>query len=619
MQTNSRRLPALFHTRCLRCSGAFAHACASDAPSRPVSALVPLRARKGAKAGFGFPSSAAAVVPGHRLFGTKAATGEVTLTSTIPDAFKYVSLVLNAKVYDVCKQSELHHAPHLSKVTNNRVLLKREDQQRIYSFKIRGAYNKIVNLSIDEKERGICACSAGNHAQGVAYSATALGLSAKIFMPKTTPSIKVNAVQSLVNDQSEVILTGNSYDEAYAATLACIEAEGRVLVHPFNDPLVIAGQGTIGQEILAQTTRENVDAVFCCVGGGGLVAGVGVFLKAIKPSIKVIGVEAEDSAAMTRSLEAGRVLELDSVGLFADGAAVRRVGDETFRLCQSVVDEMITVSTDDICAAIKDAFIDTRVVLEPAGALAAAGVRRYAERKGVTGKTLVAVTSGANMDFDRLRFVSERADTSETFIAAEIPEQPGAFIELYRCIYPRNVTAFSYRISGDPATIMMSFQASSGEDRAMVLATLERKGFRPLDLSNNELAKTHGKHLVGGRAPATMTHEEALFCFEFPEKPGSLLQFLENLPTNFNVSLFHYRSHGADVARVLVAFQVPGKSRAQLRQYLDFLNSKGYAWKEETKNVIYTNFLLEQAPSNTSGRSRPHSPPPLTLTSEWVR
>jgi len=323
-------------------------------------------------------------------------------------AFKYVVNIINAKVYDVCKQTEMHHAPKLSELTGNRVLLKREDQQRIYSFKLRGAYNRVVHLTSEERSRGVCACSAGNHAQGVAYSTTALGLSAKIFMPKTTPAIKVDSVRRLVNDRSEVVLVGETYDEAHAATVACQVQEGRVLVHPFNDPLVITGQGTIAQEIVAQA-QEPIDAVFCCVGGGGLLAGVGIYLRSVRPGIKIIGVEAADSAAMTESLRRGFVHELPRVGLFADGAAVKRVGEESFRLCQQVVDEMITVSTDEICSAIKASFLDTRVVMEPAGALAAAGLVKYAKQTGSRGRTYVAVSSGANMDFDRLRFVSERA------------------------------------------------------------------------------------------------------------------------------------------------------------------------------------------------------------------
>jgi len=535
--------------------------------------------------------------------------------NNFPDAFEYITRVLNAKVYDVARRTDLVYAPKLSAKIKNRVFLKREDQQVCFSFKLRGAYNKIVALSDEEKQRGICACSAGNHAQGVAYSAAQLGISAKIFMPQTTPSIKVDAVRGYANEQSEVILIGDNYNMAYSAAMACVEAEGRVLVHPFNDPLVIAGQGTIAQEIIAQSTSENVDAVFACVGGGGLVAGIGAYMKAIKPSIKVFGVEASDSDAMTQSLKAGKVVELPSVGLFADGAAVLKVGDETFRLCQNVVDDMVNVSTDEICAAIKDTFIDTRVVLEPAGALAVAGMTKYALTTGAVGQTFVAVASGANMDFDRLRFVSERADTSETMISVQIPERPGSFIDFYREIYPRNVTEFSYRIGGPPASIFMSFQAKSPEDKVEVMKQLASRGFFPKDLGNNELAKTHGRHLIGGRAPSKQTQDEVLFSFEFPEKPGSLLKFLEHLPSAFNVSLFHYRSHGADVGRVLVALQVPGTKRSELREYLEYLVERGYSWKEETENEVYGDFLLEQQEVNGSGRRGPAKPPPLTFSS----
>jgi threonine dehydratase len=536
------------------------------------------------------------------------------LVKCFPDAFDYIQDILNAKVYDVCKTTELTYAPKLSQKTGNRVLLKREDQQPVHSFKLRGAYNRIRQMSEEERSCGIVACSAGNHAQGVAFSAAKLGISAKIFMPKITPSIKVDAVHAIAGEFTEVILEGYNYDEAYAAMLKCKEEEGRVLVHPFNDPQVIAGQGTIGQEIISQTTSETVDAVFGCVGGGGLVSGMGLFVKAVKPSIKVIGVEAEDSAAMTESFRAGELVTLPSVGLFADGASVRVVGDETFRISQMVVDEMMTVTTDEICAAIKDTFLDTRVVLEPAGALAIAGLTKYSALMERKGQTLVAVASGANMDFDRLRFVSERADTSETLIAVQIPERPGSFIEMYRHIYPRNVTEFSYRISDDPASIYMSFQADSNDDRDIVLRSLNSSGFRPRHLGDNELAKTHGRHLVGGRAPARMTEDEVLFRFTFPEKPGVILQFLESLPTTCNISLFHYRSHGADQARVLVAFQVPAKNRMQLREYLQDLEKQGFTWVEETENEIYGNFLLEPVAANIAGRSRPRQPPPLTLT-----
>lgn len=513
------------------------------------------------------------------------------LIPCVPDAFDYLSKILNAKVYDVCRETDLQHAPKLSKRISNRVLLKREDQQPVYSFKLRGAYNRIVRLTQEERERGICACSAGNHAQGVAYTATALGISAKIFMPTMTPGIKVDSVRAFANDKSEVILTGDSYDEAYHATMQCIEKEGRVLVHPFNDPFVIAGQGTIGQEILKQATSENIDAVFCCVGGGGLISGVGLYIKSVRPSIKVIGVEAADAPSMTESLRHGDIVELDSVGLFADGAAVKKVGDETFRLSQMVVDEMITVSTDEICEAIKDSFVDTRVVLEPAGALALAGLKKYVHQTESVGRTFVAVTSGANMDFDRLRFISERADNSETLISAVIPERPGSFIQLYRLIYPRNVTEFSYRIRDGDACICMSFQASSARDKVQVLDTLERSGFTPNDLSSNEMAKTHGRHLVGGRATLQFTEAERLLSFEFPEKAGALLRFLEALPKEINVSLFHYRNHGSDVGRVLAAFQVQDESADRFQAFLDDLRPKGYRWVEETGNEVYKQFM----------------------------
>mmetsp|Transcript_30361 Transcript_30361/g.55395 ORF Transcript_30361/g.55395 Transcript_30361/m.55395 type:complete len:575 (-) Transcript_30361:54-1778(-) len=527
-----------------------------------------------------------------------------------PDAFTYMQQILGAKVYDVVEATDLDHAPRASAMTGNRVLLKREDQHNVHSFKIRGAYNKIAHLSAEERARGIVACSAGNHAQGVASASSALDISAKIFMPTMTPSIKVDAVRGFSNSKSEVILVGNNYDEAYAAASACVEKEGRVLVHPFNDPLVIAGQGTIGGEILRQTTGEDVHAVFACVGGGGLVCGLGVYLKAVCPHIKVIGVEAADAAGMTASLRAGELTELSSVGLFADGASVRKVGDETFRLCQLVVDEMVVVSTDEICAAIKDSFLDTRVVLEPAGALALAGLKKYAKSSGVSDKTMVAITSGANMDFDRLRFVSERADTSETLLSVQIPETPGSFIRFYKCIYPRNVTEFSYRIGGEPACIFLSFQAKSEDDRNHVLKLLDTEGFKAWPLVDNEMAKTHGRHLVGGRAPYPDIENEVLLRFEFPEKPGATLGFLESLPKHLNVSLFHYRSHGADVGRVLVGFQVKGPQREEFRQYLQTLADSGFRFTEETQNEVYRHFFLSE-PNQSERRGRPSHPPPL--------
>jgi len=531
------------------------------------------------------------------------------LIKAVPDAFTYMQQILGAKVYDVVEATDLDHAPRASAMTGNRVMLKREDQHNVHSFKIRGAYNKIAHLTAEERARGIVACSAGNHAQGVASASHALDISAKIFMPTVTPSIKVDAVRGFSNSKSEVILVGNNYDEAYAAASACMQEEGRVLVHPFNDPLVIAGQGTIGGEILRQI-GEDVHAVFACVGGGGLVSGLGVYLKAVCPHIKVIGVEAADAAGMTASLRAGELVELPSVGLFADGASVRKVGDETFRLCELVVDEMVTVSTDEICAAIKDSFLDTRVVLEPAGALALAGLKKYAKTSGVTDKTMVAITSGANMDFDRLRFVSERADTSETLLSVQIPETPGSFIRLYQCIYPRNVTEFSYRIGGEPACIFLSFQAKGDADRAEVMKLLESEQFKAWPLADNEMAKTHGRHLVGGRASKGDTENEVLLRFEFPEKPGATLGFLESLPKHLNVSLFHYRSHGADVGRVLVGFQVGGLHRQEFRNYLQELADSGFRFTEETQNEVYRHFFMSE-PTDSERKGLPRHPPPL--------
>eukprot|EP00933_Yihiella_yeosuensis_P018166 TRINITY_DN15012_c1_g1_i1.p1 TRINITY_DN15012_c1_g1~~TRINITY_DN15012_c1_g1_i1.p1 ORF type:complete len:614 (-),score=116.17 TRINITY_DN15012_c1_g1_i1:71-1912(-) len=523
------------------------------------------------------------------------------LVQCVPDAFEYLKMILDSKVYDVCKETDLQFAPKLSARIRNRVLLKREDQQPVYSFKLRGAYNKVVQLTSEEKARGIVCCSAGNHAQGIAYSANKLGISAKIFMPTVTPSIKVDSVRQFANKESQVCLVGDSYDEAYEACMKCVDEEGRVLVHPFNDPHVIAGQGSIGNEILKQATSENIDAVFCCVGGGGLLSGVGLYLKCLKPSIKIIGVEAADAPTMTEALRVGKVVDLPSVGLFADGAAVKRAGDETFRICQWVVDEMITVSTDEICSAIKDMFVDTRVVLEPAGALAAAGMKKYAARTGAEGRTFVAVTSGANMDFDRLRFISERADNSETLISVTIPERPGAFIDFYKVIFPRNVTEFAYRISrketsadGSGASICMSFQAASEQDKHTVLDGLDRAGYKARDLSGDEMAKTHGRHLVGGRAPRELTDGEILFRFEFPERPGALSRFLENLPEDVNISLFHYRNFGSDVGKVLAAFQIPDEDmKRSFREYLKLLRAKGYNMVEETENPLYQEFMLE--------------------------
>ena len=470
---------------------------------------------------------------------------------------------------------------------NNKVLLKREDTQPVFSFKIRGAYNKMAHLSREELDRGVVACSAGNHAQGVALSAKELGCHAVIVMPLATPSIKINSVRQHGGPTVEVRLFGNTYDEAASEAMRLQKEEGMSMIHPFDDPYVIAGQGTIGMEILRQCVSSPLDVIFVCCGGGGMLAGIAAYVKRVRPSVKIIGVEAADAAGMTASLKEGKVVTLESVGLFADGAAVKTIGSETFRICHELVDDMITVSTDQICSAIKLSYNDARVVLEPAGALAVAGMKKYVEENAVQGKTLVAITSGANMDFDRLRFVSERADGSEQTLAVTIPEKPGAFFDLYQVIWPRNVTQFSYRFeSNTAANIYISFQPllSNPNDFETVQRQLKEKYMEVLNVSENELAKVHISHMAGGRS---VVPNERLFRFNFPESPGALQRFLSSLDMDWNVSLFHYRNHGHDVGRVLVGIQV-GRNCARLHTFLDNL---GYSYVEETDNPAYLKFL----------------------------
>jgi len=475
---------------------------------------------------------------------------------------------------------------------HNSVYLKREDLQPVFSFKIRGAYNKIAQLSREQLKAGIVACSAGNHAQGVAMSANMLGVDAIIVMPEGTPSIKVDAVRKL---KGNVKLHGTSYDEAAAEAHRLVEQEGRTLIHPFDDPLVIAGQGTIAMEVLKQMTGKKLDAVFVCCGGGGMLAGIAAYVKRVRPGVMVIGVEAEDAAGMTASIRAGRRVSLDAVGIFADGAAVKTVGQETFRICNELVDEMVTVSTDEICAAIKDGFMDTRCVLEPAGALAIAGVRKWVSLTHQRDQTFVAIASGANMDFDRLRFVSERADSSETMLSVVIPERPGAFRTLIGHIFPRNVTEFSYRL-GDAAdaSVYLSFQARGADlaekqsDADAAMGAMRADGLEVTDLRDNELAKSHLRHLGGGRAHAA---HERLIRFEFPERPGALSHFLDSLDTadaGWNVSLFQYRNHGADIGRVLAGLQVPPE---QLEDMHSFLERLGYTYYLEEDNQVTKRFL----------------------------
>jgi len=501
-------------------------------------------------------------------------------------SINYVEKIENSRVYDVAKKTPLEFQPNLSARIDNRVLLKREDMQPVFSFKLRGAYNKMANLPADALKRGVIAASAGNHAQGVALAAQKLGCKAVIVMPTTTPLIKINAVKAR---GAEVMLFGDSYSDAYVHALELEKSEQLTFVHPYDDPDVIAGQGTIGMEILQQYPQP-IEAIFCCVGGGGLLAGVAAYVKALRPEIKIIGVEAKDAEAMTESLKQGERVVLEQVGLFADGAAVKQVGEHTFALCRQYVDDMIVVDNDAICAAIKDVFEDTRSILEPAGALAVAGLKAYAERKNLHSKTLVAVASGANMNFDRLRFVAERAEVGEkreAVLAVTIPEKPGAFKAFCRLLGNRNITEFNYRYS-DPkeAHIFVGVAITDPAESAKLVADLQAQGLPALDLTDNEVAKLHLRHLVGGHAP--QAEHEVVFRFEFPEKPGALMKFLDSMGHDWNISLFHYRNHGADFGRVLVGMQVPPNEQAE---FAEFLQNLGYPYWDETENPAYKLFL----------------------------
>jgi threonine dehydratase len=498
----------------------------------------------------------------------------------------YFDKIKTARVYDVAEKTPLEYQPILSARLNNRILLKREDTQPVFSFKLRGAYNKMINLSQEARDKGVIAASAGNHAQGVALAAKKLGCRAVIVMPTTTPQIKVDAVQSR---GAEVVLYGDSYSDAYVHALELEKSKGLTFVHPYDDPDVIAGQGTIAMEILEQHP-EPIDAIFCCVGGGGLIAGIATYIKAMRPEIKIIGVEAIDADAMTQSLKAGKRIALEQVGLFADGAAVKQVGEHTFKLCQEYVDDMIVVDNDAICAAIKDVFEDTRSILEPAGALAVAGLKEYIKRHQLSGKTLIGIASGANMNFDRLRFVAERAEIGEqreAVISVTIPEKPGAFKAFCRLLGNRNITEFNYRYANpNEAHIFVGIAIQNREEATKLVESLQAHGLPALDLTDNEVAKMHLRHLVGGHAPQA-EHEE-VFRFEFPEKPGALMQFLDNMGHGWNISLFHYRNHGADFGRVLVGIQVPPAEKAE---FDDFLRNLGYPHWEETNNPAYKLFL----------------------------
>src|SRR5277367_4331009 len=500
----------------------------------------------------------------------------------------YVDRILKAKVYDVAVETALEPAPRLSRRLNNRVLFKREDLQPVFSFKIRGAYNKIAQLSPISAQRGVICASAGNHAQGVALGARTRGIPAVIVMPSITPDIKVQAVADL---GAEIVLHGDDYDQAYEHAVELGRQRGMVFVHPFDDPDVIAGQGTVAMEILRQQHGDAIDAIFVPVGGGGLIAGIGAYAKSLYPRIKIIGVEPEDAAGMYESLRAGKRVTLERVGMFADGVAVRRVGEETFRLAKQYVDEIILVTTDQICAAIQDIFQDTRSIAEPAGALAVAGMKKYTAREDCGGRTLIAINCGANMNFDRLRYVAERADIGaqrEALFAVQMPEAPGSFLRFCELLGKRSVTEFNYRYSDvKAAQVFVSLALHHGRaERDALLGAIIAAGFAARDMSDDEMAKLHVRYMVGGHEHGLA--DEKLYRFEFQERPGALLRFLQAIGTQWNVSLFHYRNHGSDHGRVLAGIQVPP---ATLTDFLLHINELQYAYTEETENPAYKLFL----------------------------
>jgi threonine dehydratase len=498
----------------------------------------------------------------------------------------YLVQILTARVYDVAQETPLETATNLSTRLNNKLLLKREDMQSVFSFKLRGAYNKMVNLSPDLLKQGVIAASAGNHAQGVALGAKRLGTKAIIVMPVTTPQVKIDAVKAR---GGEVVLHGDTYDDAYTHARQLEVEKGLTFIHPFDDPDVIAGQGTIGMEILRQY-QQPIHAIFVAIGGGGLISGIAAYVKRIRPEIKIIGVEPVDADAMNQSLQAGHRVRLPQVGLFADGVAVREVGEETFRLCQQYVDEIILVDTDAICAAIKDVFEDTRSIVEPAGALAIAGAKEYVEQRGIEGQTLIAIACGANMNFDRLRFVAERAEYGEqreAIFAVTIPETPGSLRKFCESIGRRNLTEFSYRIADDQiAHIFVGVQIQNRADRVKIVEMFQECGFKTIDLTDDELTKLHLRHMVGGRSH--LAENELLYRFEFPERPGALMKFVTSMSPNWNISMFHYRNHGADYGRIVMGTQVPPQEMSEWQTFLDQLD---YQYWDESQNLAYKLFL----------------------------
>ncbi|HSP98812.1 MAG TPA: threonine ammonia-lyase, biosynthetic [Candidatus Dormibacteraeota bacterium] len=501
-------------------------------------------------------------------------------------AAEYLGRILRARVSDIAIESPLEPARRLSARLGNAVLIKREGLQPAFSFKIRGAYNKMRLLDAAQRRRGVIAASAGNHAQGVAMAGGALGIDAVIVMPTTTPAIKVDAVRAL---GGRAVLHGDTFDDAYLHAREIGDAEERVFIHPYDDADVIAGQGTIAAEILRQS-HQPIDAVFVPVGGGGLIAGIAAYIKAVSPETRVVGVEPDDSNAMQAALAAGERVALESVSLFADGVAVRQVGAEPFRVARACVDEMVLVNTDEICAAIKDIFEDTRGIAEPAGALGVAGLTRWVERAAARDRVLVAIESGANLNFDRLRYISERTETgahAEVLLAVRIPEAKGSFRRFCGALGERAITEFNYRFS-DPARadIFVGLKVRAGdEDRRALIAALQEQGYPVTDLTDNEVAKSHVRYMVGGRARVA---DEVLYRFEFPERPGALLRFLNQMGERWNISLFHYRNHGAADGRVLAGMQVAPEQRRALRQFLADL---GYPYHEETDNPAYAFYL----------------------------
>ena len=500
---------------------------------------------------------------------------------------RYIKKILDSRVYDVAQETPLDHARLLSARFGNAIWLKREDLQPVFSFKIRGAYNKIAQLSEEEKAKGVICASAGNHAQGVALSAQALGIRAVIVMPQTTPEIKVNSVRSR---GARVVLKGDSFDEAAAHARKLVEEKGYTYIPPYDDEDVIVGQGTVAMEILRQC-KAPIDAVFVPVGGGGLAAGVAVYVKYLRPEVKVIAVEPEEAACLDAAMKAGERVILPEVGLFADGVAVRQIGELPWEICRQYVDEVVTVSTDEICAAIKDIFEDTRSIAEPAGALSLAGLKKYVQLSGVEGQNLVSIVSGANMNFDRLGYVTERTEVGEqreAILAVRIPERPGSFKAFIRALGKRNITEFNYRYS-DPeeAQIFVGVQISGGvEEREALLDSLREKGLEALDLTDNELAKMHIRHMVGGHS--ALVADEKAFRFEFPERPGALMKFLMSLGSRWNISMFHYRNHGSAYSRVLMGAQVPDD---EMPDFLAMLDKVGFRYWEETQNPAYNLFL----------------------------